>query len=442
MVLTFPYSIQVQSVLENRTILLSDGCGRTAVALMAPAVVVEMGTTTGLGRPWSARQWYRSELRKRSETKHEPVAPPPAEPTRDAARRRMFDGDLRAPIPERFATPKPPWEPKQRLSPKEKQLQQVRASLGPALKRAMETMMLSGKDQNQRLRAFCRVLDRNGDGVISAAELCDGIALLGPRLPMTKKQVDAVFDRIDRSGGSALSFDDFATLFSAVDARVHETERQDERLAVGQRGSAKADTPREVDTEASIIRTQDWRNMPLSPRDVKWSPPASSFSSMRPFLKQGGGHGSERQAQKRADLAPTLDANVTVFSSTVPKWRPFSHRDVTPEKWLDKDWDRTPGTMERLIEPRAVSLNTHDTTSPEALAAAAAIAADAARAGVECRSKFKFTPRHCRAPRPEPAPVGKYQELWHRSLPIKHPEHVVPSHSPTHATDWIRPNPR
>lgn len=410
---------------------------------MAPAMVaVETGATSGLGRPWSARQWYRSELQRRSETKREPV-PPPADNNRENARRRMFDGDLRAPVPARFGTPKPPpWEPQQPLSPKEKQLQEVRAKLGPALKRAMETMPLSGKDQNQQLRNFCHVLDRNGDGVISAAELCDGIMLLNPRLPITKRQVDAIFAQIDRSGGGALSFDDFATLFNDFDSRVSETERRDQRPTAEQHSDAEADTAREGDAQSSFIRTQDLRNIPLSPRDVKWSAPASSLSARRSFLKQGTGRGSGRQPHKRADVASTLDANVTVLCGVVPKWKPFSHRiDVAPEKWLDKDWDCTPGTMERLIKPRAADLNTHDTTSPEALAAAAAIAADAARAGAECRSKFKFTPRHCRGARPEPIPMGKYQELWHRSLPLHHLEHVVPPYAPTHPADWKRVRP-
>lgn len=134
-----------------------------------PALVVHTGHTTALGRPWSARQWYRSQLQNRIESKREPVPPQQRTRSASAARQRpMFDGDLRAPLPTRFTTPTPPpWSPRQQLSPKEKQLQEVRARLGPALKTAMQTMQLPGKDHYERLRSFCHALDRNGDGLIS-----------------------------------------------------------------------------------------------------------------------------------------------------------------------------------------------------------------------------------------------------------------------------------
>ena len=82
------------------------------------------------------------------------------------------------------------------------------------------------------------------------------------------------------------------------------------------------------------------------------------------------------------------------------------------------------------MEQRAASLNTVDTTSPAALAMAAAIVAENARAGKECRAKFKFTPRHCMKERAEPPPVGIYRDLWNRNLPLAHPEYFKPPSAP------------
>lgn len=433
---------------ERLLLLLLDTCVLRVNETMAPAQPT--GRTTALGRPWSARSWYSSEQRKRSAEKHRPVPPPQraSSAPQSERRRRMFDGDLRAPLPARFATPTPPpWEPQEKLSAQEKQLQQLRNVLGPALRIAMENITtLTGRTHRERLLALHRVLDRNGDGLLSHGELRDGLEQLDPPLPITKKQLDDIFARIDPDGAAALGFEEFAAVFGLPTDTLPQTDQEnseDEKAQAESKRTANlgTDSAAEVDAESSFICTRTSRAIPMSQRDVTWSPPASSLSARnRPtsFLKQGSGNGSAWQAKKRPDLAPTNDANATFFGAGAHKWKPFEHRDVTPEKWVGKSWDGTWSTLERLIEARPASLDAVDTTSPQALAAAAAIAADAARAGTEARSKFKFTPRLVRTERTAPPPVGRYQDLWHRALPLNHPEYIMSRHSPKHPRDWRR----
>ena len=49
-------------------------------------------------------------------------------------------------------------------------------------------------------------------------------------------------------------------------------------------------------------------------------------------------------------------------------YKPFAHRDETPERWLGHDMDFSGGVLERLVEERAASLDAVDVTSPAALA--------------------------------------------------------------------------
>ena len=92
---------------------------KTTTKLMAPAQPT--GATTSLGRPLSARQWHIAEFRKRRAQQTQAKPTPPSRPStadqRTRAAGHMFDGDLRAPLPARFAVPTPPpWAPASALT--------------------------------------------------------------------------------------------------------------------------------------------------------------------------------------------------------------------------------------------------------------------------------------------------------------------------------------
>ena len=219
------------------------------------------GATTTLGRPLSARQWHSAEFRKRrGQQQGKPT--PPARPS-TARARQMFDGDLRAPLPARFAVPTPPpWAPASTLTASEKKLRELRKVLGPELKRAMAGITLSGSTHRERLLALFRALDRNGDGMLSNAELRDGMAQMAPPLPITPKQLEGIFDKIDSDGDGALSFAEFTAVFGLPSDRPEpETLPKRQRAAEEEREREQAVENKinaeafEADETSSFVRT-------------------------------------------------------------------------------------------------------------------------------------------------------------------------------------------